>query len=337
MVARVTEYLQLSPVSNGKDPVVIATGANDAFAMPLAVTLYSALVNLEAGRVARVFILDGQIDAASKQKIENVVRRTGRQVELTWIRAELGELGDLVVSRWHASICYLRLRLPHLLPPDISRVIYLDSDVVVEGDLARLWEQPLDGHFALAVQNFDPRVMGEALPGPVRELGIDPQLPYCNSGVMVMNLPRWREHQVLERVVAFSRRFERHIESADQDGINVAIGSDWGLLDPRWNVQLLTLRACDLHVPMTATAREAHWRRLEREAYVLHYTGGRKPWHHLYLRSMGARFLHYLGRCGWMGTVQFLPYAITRQATWQGITAARQLRDSARRALAATF
>ncbi len=313
-----------------KDPVVFATGANEPFAMPLAVTLYSALVNLEPGRAARVFILDGDISAQSKHKVEAAVRRTKREVELTWLGADLGELGDLAVSRWHASICYLRLRLPDLLPSDVQRVIYLDSDLVVEGDLAQLWREPMNGHPALAVQNFDPRLLGEALLEPTRELGLDPSLPYCNSGVMVVDIPRWRELQVLDRVVEFSRRFGRFIESADQDGINVALGCDWGLLDPRWNVQLLTLRAYDLHSPMAQSEREAQWSRLEKEAFILHYTGPRKPWHHLYLRSMGARFLHYLGRSGWMAPAQFLPYSMSRRATWQGISTARHVRESAR-------
>lgn len=316
-------------------PIVLATGANEPFAMPLAVTLYSALVNLEPGRSARIFVLDGDISPASKRRVEAVVRRANRDVELTWLQAGLGELGELTVTRWHASICYLRLRLPDLLPPDVDRVIYLDSDLVVEGDLARLWREPMGSRMALAVQNFDPFRLGDALPGPVRELGLDPDLPYCNSGVMVMDIPRWREHGVLDRVVAFARRFGRYIESCDQDGINVSIGCDWGLLDPRWNVQLLTLRAFGNGTAMSEEDRLALWRRLEREAHILHYTGGRKPWHHLYLRSMGDRFLHYLGRSGWMAPAQFVPYAITRRATWQGISTARQIRDTARRTFSA--
>jgi lipopolysaccharide biosynthesis glycosyltransferase len=303
--------------------------------MPMAVTLYSALVNLEPGRGARIFVLDGNITAESKRKAEAVVQRTNRDVELTWLRAELGELGDLAVTRWHASICYLRLRLPDLLPRDVNRLIYVDSDVVVEGDLARLWRQPMNGHMALGALNFDPCLLGEALPEPTRELGLDPGLPYCNTGVMVMDVPRWREHGMLDRVVAFSQRFGRFIDSADQDGINIAIGGDWGLLDPRWNVQLMTLHTYGLATPMSDADREALWARLEREAYILHYTGGRKPWHHLYLRSMGARFLHYLGRSGWMGAAQFLPYSLSLRATWQGISAARQLRNSARRTFSA--
>jgi lipopolysaccharide biosynthesis glycosyltransferase len=317
------------------DPVVIATGANEPFAMPMAVTLYSALVNLEPCRGARIFILDGDITPASKRKVEAVVERTGRDVELSWVKAELAELGNLAVTRWHASICYLRLRLPDLLPRDVDRLIYVDSDVVVEGDLARLWWEPMDGHTALAVANFDPCRLGEALPEPVRALGLDPELPYCNTGVMVVDIPRWREHRMLDRVVEFSRQFGRFIDSADQDGINVAIAGDWGLLDPRWNVQLLTLRSYGGAAAVSDADREALWARLEREAHILHYTGGRKPWHHVYLRSMGDRFLHYLGESGWMGAALFLPYAMSRRATWQGITTARQLRNSARRAFSA--
>lgn len=317
----------------GKAPVMFATGADEGFAMPMAVMIHSALVNLEPGRSARIYILSDGISPTSRRKIETAAARSGRDADLRWITADLGELRDLTVTRWHTSIAYLRLRLPDLVSSDVERLIYLDSDVVVEGNLAELWRTPFDGHMALAVQNFDPVLLGGALGVPARELGLDSTMPYYNTGVMVMNLPRWREEHMLKRVVELTRRFAAHVDSADQDGINLAIGSDWGTLDPRWNVQLLTLGAFGRNVATDLAKREAVESRLLNEAHILHFTGRRKPWHFAYLRRKGDRFLHFLGRCGWMAPAEFIAYSLGRRAVWEGISTARRLRNVARRVM----
>lgn len=317
-------------------PLILATAANDAFAIGVAVMLYSALVNLEKGRSVRAYILSDGISPGSKRRIEAAVARTRRDAVLEWIEADLGELATLALSDWFKSTSYLRLRLPELLPQDVERLIYLDSDMVVEGDLVELWRAPFDGHLALAVQNFDPPQLGGVLPVPARELSLAAELPYYNSGLMVMNLPRWRDERLLERVTELSRRFAPHIVTADQDGINLAIGGDWGALDPLWNVQLLTVNAYGFASGAPENELKEARERLKTEARIFHYTGAKKPWHHMYRRPAGERFLHYLGRTGWLGTAEFAHYSFTRRAMWQAIRTGRDLRNAARR-ITATF
>ena len=316
------------------DPIMLATGADDAFAMPMAVMIFSALANLEPGRAAKIFVLSDGISPESRRKVERAAALTGRKVELHWIEAELGELGSLAVTRWHKSVAYLRLRLPEFLSGVTDRVIYLDSDIVVEGDLSELWRTPLDGHLGAGVQNFDPPLLGGALAEPARQLGLDPALPYYNSGVMIMDLPRWRSKRMLERITELSQRFADYVDSADQDGTNLAVAGDWAKLDPRWNVQLLTVAVHGAETERAVDELRADRRRLLAEARVLHYTGGTKPWHHMYRKPKGDRFLHYLGRCGWMGPAEFAGFALMRRAEWQAIAVGRIGRDIARKAAA---
>ena len=65
-------------------PVTIVTGANDAFALSMGVTLYSALVNLDPTRNAAVYILDGGISDANRRNLCAALRRA-RGAEITWL------------------------------------------------------------------------------------------------------------------------------------------------------------------------------------------------------------------------------------------------------------
>ena len=136
-------------------PVTIVTGANDAFAMPMGVTLYSALVNLDPDRSASVFILDGGISGANRQNLYATLRRARPAVDITWLTPDLSGLDGIpvLVSNAHTST-YLKLLIAELLPARCERAIYLDSDLVVESDLGTLWDRPFDDHLALGVWNY---------------------------------------------------------------------------------------------------------------------------------------------------------------------------------------
>ncbi|MGH7426947.1 MAG: glycosyltransferase, partial [Candidatus Methylomirabilaceae bacterium] len=77
---------------------------------------------------------------------------------------------------------------PEILPNRVEKAIYLDSDLVVHGNIAELWGVGLGGKPLLAVQDEGARTVGS--PWGLRnysELGLDPSAMYFNSGVLVFD------------------------------------------------------------------------------------------------------------------------------------------------------
>ncbi|KAF8407973.1 hypothetical protein HHK36_007113 [Tetracentron sinense] len=74
---------------------------------------------------------------------------------------------------------YARSYLADILEPCVNRVIYLDSDLVVVDDIKKLWSISLTGS---------------------RTIGAGRKLCYFNTGVMVMDLVRWREGNFRRRI-----------------------------------------------------------------------------------------------------------------------------------------
>ncbi len=133
---------------------------------------------------------------------------------------------------------YFRLLIPFLLP-DHPLAIYLDADTMVLNDISSLWNTDLEGHAIAAVLDYLPRIRDAV--SNWRELHIDPDAPYLNSGVLVMDLARWTTEKISLRVLKICRENQDHLRAQgqwpqfDQYGLNVVLAGRWKALDPMWN------------------------------------------------------------------------------------------------------
>jgi lipopolysaccharide biosynthesis glycosyltransferase len=269
----------------------IACGGNDAFALAIAVCLRSAIDALASDRCLGVYLIDAGISAKNRARIEASLPRN--RIALEWLHADLDLLEDLPAIHGQLSRAYYsRLLLPRLLPRDLDRILYLDSDIVVCGDLGVLWDTPLAGHLALAVQEvaapyFD---CERALPHfercepflaarrPIEnyeDLGLDPFAPYFNSGVMLIDLEGWRIESIADQCFSVLEKNRAFVKFWDQYALNVVLTSRWEMLPERWNSSSHLMAIPDSsQCAFSAEAFEESRRRPE----IIHFTGLLKPW-----------------------------------------------------------
>jgi lipopolysaccharide biosynthesis glycosyltransferase len=158
----------------------------------------------------------------------------------------------------------LRLFLVDALPAHVTRCLYLDIDVLVNGDLNPLWRVPLGDAVLAAVADSGSPLMGSH-GGPPGSPPIDPAAPYFNSGVLMINLRQWHEHRVTHRCVEYLRRNEHHLRYPDQDALNIVCHGAWLELDERWNFQ-------------GSWSGSAKSRPSPGDIRITHYAGPHKPW-----------------------------------------------------------
>jgi lipopolysaccharide biosynthesis glycosyltransferase len=129
---------------------------------------------------------------------------------------------------------YARLQLPAILPASISKIIYLDADIVVLDDLSKLWMENVDD-FALAAvsDSLDAQIKA----GNLDVEGVPCVKHYFNAGVLLLNLDYWRRECISQRAFAY---LDENPASpfADQDSLNVVCDGVWRRIDGRWNRQL---------------------------------------------------------------------------------------------------
>ena len=125
-----------------------------------------------------------------------------------------------------------RILLPEILS-DVSRIIYLDADVLVYRDIKELWDMDLHEYCLAAVPDY-PTVNGMGKPYPVAKGDVLPSC-YFNSGVLYMNLERIRmQGSMYENVMKYLIANPK-ASLPDQDALNVIYGTETYLLDGTWN------------------------------------------------------------------------------------------------------
>jgi lipopolysaccharide biosynthesis glycosyltransferase len=163
----------------------------------------------------------------------------------------------------------VRLVLPELLAHSYDRLLYLDCDIEICGDIAPLFALDLQGRVLAAVPAG--RSTGRLSPAEsqqrdahYRALGMTEPYRYFNDGVMLIDVAHWNAERLGERALDFIERNPAICRLPDEDALNAVLDGHIMDLSPIWNFRaqlMLSPRADDLAVPV-----------------IRHYDGPQKPW-----------------------------------------------------------
>jgi lipopolysaccharide biosynthesis glycosyltransferase len=169
---------------------------------------------------------------------------------------------------------YYRLFLESAFDGAVDRVVYLDADLVVLGDLSELASVDLGGKTVGAVMDFAIRRWGGPRTCPALKSQVQhAERSYFNAGVLVIDLDAWRRKRVRDSAIRFLFENQGRIRCWDQDALNHALGGDWCALDPRWN------RMCSWERPEFADPPFSDEVMASLSTpNIVHFTGRRKPW-----------------------------------------------------------
>ena len=231
------------------DRIAIVLIADQAYTEQLTVTMKSIMYH---NKSVDFYIINQGIMPDWFRKMRRIVRNLGG--ELYNIPFDIG----LISAEWrtqnHISpIAYAKYFIPRLI--DRERVLYLDTDVIVNGSLTSFFLTDLKGFPVAAVRDVDGSF---------------------NTGVMLIDNLQWKDLSVSDQCLELSEdKKSEHWElehfNGDQTILNSVFQDNWLELDKRFNVQ----------VGYDLVAFYNHWTEhfnLEDEPLVIHYTTNRKPW-----------------------------------------------------------
>lgn len=234
------------------------------YLIPAAAAIHS-LVNHHQGLVLKIYLLVGEQDRDWIQPLVRLIEDSGSTAQIKTVSKEL--FSDLKYNLQFTSATYYRVMAGACF--EESKIIYLDSDIIVKGSLVELWNTDLENYPLAAVS--DPFITD------FQRLDLNPEEGYFNSGIMLLNLDRWRELGLGEKVLAFIKKFPNKVHYADQCGLNAVLKGDWKRLEPKWNLQTAFLEKETLQ-----DCKKAFSEKDLNEALLLpkiiHYTGRLKPW-----------------------------------------------------------
>lgn len=108
---------------------------------------------------------------------------------------------------------YARLFLSSILSKEIEKVLYMDVDAVVEGSLYALWSMNMGDHQVGGV-------LDDVSSYAKEKVGLNAESPYLNSGFLLVNLQKWREEHIEEKMLQYLMEHHGNVYHHDQGLIN---------------------------------------------------------------------------------------------------------------------
>lgn len=248
-------------IAGGRPTRGLVVAFDEAYLNPGLVAATTALENSPSD--VRLFVLGVDLSDRSQERISAVVG-PDRLVMVDAHEYTHGFPGLMPQAAW------ARIGIDELLPANLGRVLYLDSDTLTRADLSPLFDINLEGRvLAAAIEEPDPthrrrHEWGRTV-DPSLDFLADSPVPdvaaYFNSGVLAIDIPQWRENDVGKRLLDLAESLPPSFILPDQDLLNVVLWREWLPLDwRRWNWPGLMLD------------------RLSWEAHIAHFKGPTKPW-----------------------------------------------------------
>lgn len=285
----------------------IVCACDDQFALPLTVTLFSALQNLKQSTAA-VYIIDSGISKKKKEKIKSILEIIPALSSLDWLNKNIEGNTKLLLTKTINRTTYLRILLPDLLPM-LEKVIYLDADLIIDKDLTDLWDISFEDKLAVGVRDYYFHTIStqNAIPN-YEAFGLNKDAVFCNAGVMVLNLKKWREESISPKIMAFVEQYMLN----DQQGINAIFNGRWKTVSPRWNV---TLSSINSFKPEFEKIGDGDIKSMLEYSFITHFTSRYKPWHlgwepgalinNYYNQRERNRYFKYLKSSAWFSPLYF--------------------------------
>lgn len=252
-------------MSNQAADISIAFGVDIGYVPHMAATIRSIVRN-SPGCHFNFYVIHDGIPPEDQRRIESVAP----EHHFEW--PEITDKRMLSISTKHhlKRSAFYRIAIPDLVPQSTSRIIYLDTDLIVLRNLIELWNTDLKGHPLGAV--FDPLIDGDEF---ARKWELSPTgRQYFNSGVLVLDLDAIRSTNGFGPALDIMTTRWDDLSYPDQCILNILFWNNWYQLDPVWNVQRCMTMEEPGHVRFTDPKNIPTGRRPK----IIHYTEKNKPW-----------------------------------------------------------
>lgn len=178
--------------------------------------------------------------------------------------------GPFTIHAWY------RIFLDQLLPEEVETVLYLDADTLIASSIDELFQIPLENVAIGAAkdqQNF--------ITATKQRIGLPQQQTYVCSGVLLMNLSYWREHNIAQKILDWAIANAHRLGCPDQDAINVVLREKTVVLPAKWGIIARNFLYDAFY--QTEEAAEAY-----HHPCIIHYAGC-APWYYE-LSKIAPRF-----------------------------------------------
>jgi lipopolysaccharide biosynthesis glycosyltransferase len=254
-------------------PIHLAIAFDVNYLHPFSALLCSILENNKPGQI-HIHTIATAISDLEIKALKEYVEKNGACILFYQIDESIVKR-FVLTDKWTHAV-YYRLLFPLLVNESVERLLYLDCDTIVLKDLNGFYQLDLAQYPVAAV--YDNYVKKQAL------LGITEEGHYFNSGVMLIDVKKWREKKISELAMEYLLAHSERIKFVDQCALNAVLQSNWKRIDSRFNLMYS-------YVPSALSKQQLAI--FLNDIVVVHFTLQR-PWNMLCKNRLGFLYFYYL-------------------------------------------
>lgn len=248
-------------MSKSKNVIPIFFAVDDGYIPFLAVTIESILENASEENFYEIKVLYTNISSDYMKRIKKL-EKDNLKIEFVNLNYYIDSIKDKLYTRdYYSKTTYFRLFIPSLYP-QYDKALYLDADIVLNADVAELYNIDIKDNLVGAapdeVVGFTP-IFREYVE---RVVGVSSYKHYFNAGVLIMNLKALREFNFQEKFLYLLDKVTFTV-AQDQDYLNRICKGRVHLLDVVWDKMPVGRRTI-----------------ANQDIKLVHYNFAQKPWHY---------------------------------------------------------
>ncbi|MFN5459391.1 MAG: glycosyltransferase family 8 protein [Bacteroidota bacterium] len=201
----------------------IGCATDKNYAQHLGVMIYSLLVNCSQTNILDFYIVDGGIDSSDREKFLSMRDKFG--INIFFLKPDRSYFDKLKVFEIYSEATYYRYFLLDTI--SVDRILFLDCDMVIEGDIVELYNVDLKSNIIAAVL--------EVLSSEKHLEKINLKFSF-NAGMMLVDCCKWQENKISKKAYNFQIENEGLLKYPDQDSLNFILKDYWLMVPYRWNV-----------------------------------------------------------------------------------------------------
>ncbi len=234
----------------------IAFCVNDKYIEQLLVVLTSLALNNKKHEL-NVYIFSSDITDESKVRV-NKLFSYFRNASVKFIKVDTNKTAHLNSTiKYISNETYYRYLIADLLP-DVDKILYMDADIIVNGNISKLYDTDMKNCIIAGVRDLYIRDINY-LP----EIGFADDDLYVNAGILLMNLNIMRKEKMGAKLIKETEKLSGKIKFNDQDVMNIVCKNKVLEIDSIYN-----FTSANMHNEPRKT----------KKARIIHYNGANKPW-----------------------------------------------------------
>lgn len=256
--------------------------SSDSFASVTGVSMISLFENNKEMDDIHVLYIEREMSDENKSAFISIARQYNRELEFmempNWSEKLNIELKSCKTG-W-LGFGYNRLFLTEFIPESVDRVLYLDSDTVIEARLDELWNTNMDGFYMAGVD--------DCLSSKYRGIvGLSGEGIYCNAGMLLINLKKWREDHITQAFIKMIYDNNGYFVFNEQSILNSMFSGKVKILPQKYNVNSLVYlfeyhELLKLRRPYRFSYGKEEFYEARKHPVITHFTGNfyihRRPW-----------------------------------------------------------